>query len=271
MAEAARRIELSYDVPNANDRWVLEEDDNLPESALHDAIVLLLVQVLLAWKVRESRDAFVGRNIALRWNQAAPRQGVDPDAYVVEPAPPEGEDMTSLCTWKPGCHPPRLAVEVVSEGNADKDYDDGPERYAASGTRELWVFDPLLAGPTSRDGPVTLQIWRRDDMGRFNRVYAGDGPARSDELGAWVVVTDGGRRLRIADDPSGGALWPTEAETERAAKERERAAKEREREAKEREREAKEREREAKEAAELEVARLREEIVRLRAEKAPPD
>lgn len=235
MADAARRIEISYEVHEADERWVLEEE-NVPESALHDAVVFLLVQILLAWKAREGRDAFVGRNIALRWNQASPNQGVDPDVYMVEPAPPEGEAMTSLCTWKPGCSPPRVAIEVVSEGTADKDYDDGPERYAASGTRELWVFDPLLAGPVRRGGPIALQIWRRDDTNRFRRVYAGHGPARSEELGAWLVVTDGGHRLRIADDKEGVALWPTEAETERAAKE----------------------------AAEAEVARLREEVARLR-------
>ena len=59
-----------------------------------------------------------------------------------------------------------------------------------------------------------------------------------------MIVTDEGTRLRIADDPSGARLWPTEAEAERAAKETERTA---------------------KEAAEAEVARLREEIARLRA------
>lgn len=249
-------MELIYDVPADNDRWLLEEDD-VPETPLHDAIILLLVEILIAWKTQMRRNAFIGRNIALRWNAAAPRQGVDPDIYVVEPPPPEGEDATSICTWKPGHHPPRVAVEVVSDNTASKDYVDGPARYAASGTSELWVFDPLLAGADAHNGTYLLQVWRRNPQGAFRRVYAGTGPARSEELGAWLVVTDAGRRLRIAQDAAGSKLWPTAEEAERAARELEQAAKETER-------AAKEAERAAKEEAQAEVARLRDELARLR-------
>ena len=63
-----------------------------------------------------------------------------------------------------------------------------------------------------------LQVWRRDPRARFRRVYAGRGPARSEALGAWLVVTDQGRRLRLADDPEGTSLWPTDAEAEHAAR-----------------------------------------------------
>lgn len=211
----ARRIEIVYDVPDVDERWVLEEE-SVPESALHDEIILLLIELLKAWAHRSARDVRVGRNLALRWNKALPRIGVDPDVYVVEPAPPEGDDTTSLCTWKPGHVAPRVAVEVVSESTAEKDYAEGPEKYAASGTEELWVFDPLRAGPSLRGGPFVLQVWRRDASGRFQRVHAGAAPARSEALGAWLVVTDGGRRLRLADDAEGQKLWRTDAEEARA-------------------------------------------------------
>lgn len=207
-----RRVQIVYDVPDADDRWVLQEDDNLPESALHNEVSLLLVQILRAWARRSRRDARVGRNLALRWNQARPQVGVDPDVYVVEPPPPEGDDIKSLCTWKPGHVPPRVAVEVVSEWAPEKDYVEAPEKYAASGTGELWVFNPLLAGPSVRGGPFVLQVWRRDEEGPFRRVYAGAGPARSEALGGWLVVTDGGRRLRLADNLEGQRLWLTVAE-----------------------------------------------------------
>ncbi len=209
--EGARRIEVVYDVPEVHDRWLLEEDD-MPESPLHDAIIRILVDVLLGWDRRQGGRAMIGRNIALRWNEAKPAQGVDPDVYLVEAPPPEGEAASSLCLWKAGHQPPRVAVEVVSESTADKDYGDGPDRYAASGTRELWIFDPLLAGPDARGGPHRLQVWRRDGRGSFRRAYAGDGPAETKELGAWLVITDGGSRLRIADDASGASLWPTQQE-----------------------------------------------------------
>ena len=214
-SSVARRIEIVYDVPSADERWVLEEE-TMPESALHDEIILLLVELLKAWARRSVRDVRVGRNLALRWNQALPRVGVAPDIYVVEPAPPEGDDTTSLCTWKPGHVAPRVAVEVVSETTAEKDYAEGPEKYAASGTGELWVFDPLKAGPSLRGGPFVLQVWRRDTAGRFRRVYAGAGPVWSEALEGWLVVTDGGRRLRVAEDEAGRRLWPTEAEEARA-------------------------------------------------------
>ena len=218
VAVASRYVELRYSVPDVDDRWVLEEE-NVPESALHDAIIHLLVEILHAWAARVGRVIFAGSNIALRWDAKRPQVGVDPDVYFVEPPPPDGEDSTSLCTWKPGQNPPRVAVEVVSENTADKDYGDGPERYAASGTEELWVFDPLRLGPELRGGPYLLQLWERDERGAFVRTYAGDGPVRSQVLDAWLVVTSGGRRLRLANDPYGNELWPTEAETERAEKE----------------------------------------------------
>lgn len=40
-------------------------------------------------------------------------------------------------------------------------------------------------------------------------MYAGEGPARSEELGAWLVVTDDGERLRVADHEDGTGLWLT--------------------------------------------------------------
>jgi len=66
-----------------------------------------------------------------------------------------------------------------------------------------------------------LQVWRRTRSGEFRREYAGDGPAYSESLGAWLVVTEDGTRLRIADDEGGERLWPTEAEAERARAEAE--------------------------------------------------
>jgi hypothetical protein len=154
-------------------------------------------------------------------SEEEPRIGVDPDICVLTPAPPRGgEDLRSVRTWKAGHAPPLVAVEVVSNTDPRKDYDVALEKYAASGTRELWIFDPQLAGPRSQGGPHLLQVWERNDAGGLERVFAGDGPAYSNALSAHLVVVGEPRRLRIADDPSGGRLWPTEADVEREAKER---------------------------------------------------
>ncbi|MCU0685336.1 MAG: Uma2 family endonuclease [Polyangiaceae bacterium] len=228
--------------------WVLPEEP-VPESTLHDEVVALMVLLLVAWAARTGRPARAARNRALRFDEAHPREGLDPDVALYAPPPPAFDDLASVCTWLPGHAAPVLALEVVSAGHPYKDYIGGPERYAESGTGELWVFDPLLAGPRAGGGPHRLQLWARDGRGELVRVYAGPGPVRSPYLGAWLVVTDEGRRLRLSDDPGGRQLWPTAEEAERAAKEAERAAKEAERAAKEAERAAKEAERAAKERA----------------------
>ena len=164
---------------------------------------------------------------ALRWVEEHPAVGVDPDVCLVDPTPPDPR-LRSLRTWEPGHTAPRVAVEVVSRDTAEKDYLEGPAKYAASGTRELWVFDPERRG-RGMHGPSVLQVWRRMDDGAFRRVFAGDAPAYSEELGAWLVVTDDGTRLRLADDEAGERRWLTGEETSRAQAqaERERAQAER--------------------------------------------
>lgn len=244
-----RATTLVIPIPATHDRWELDEED-MPETALHDLVITLLASVFRAWIVRTKRDAMAGSNIAVRWDREHPSRGVDPDVYLVEPAPPEGEKLKSLCLWKKGHNPPRVSVEVVSENTHDKDFGDGPARHGASGARELWVFDPERFGPDK----VLVQLWRRTPKGSFKRVYSGDGPVLSRELGSWVVVTNGGTRLRVADDAAGTKLWPTEEESARQDAEREREQAEQEREQAVRARTEAEK---ARDAAEAEIARLR--------------
>lgn len=236
---ASPMIELVRRVPMVDDRWLLDEDD-VPEAPLHDYALEALVLLLKAWVARTGREASVHRNIAMRWTPSRPNIGADPDVCVA--SPPLPANATSLCLWKAGHTPPMLAIEVVSEGTAAKDYLDNPARYAASGTGELWILDPLRLGPTDAGGPYAVQVFRRTSDGRFVQVYAGDGPAESPALGAWIQVPQG-EVPRIADDAAGSRPWLTEAEAQRAQAEAQRAA---------------------REAAESELARLREELARLR-------
>jgi hypothetical protein len=211
-------VTVRYAVQEGGAHWELSEA-TMPESVLHDAAVSELKSSLEGWAARVG-SVLVVRNLAVRWNPANPRIGVDPDVAVLSPPPPEGGELRSVKTWTAGHTAPRIAVEVVSETHPRKDYVTAPDKYAASGTRELWVFDPLLAGPRSHGGPFRLQVWTRDEEGALARVYAGEGPAISGVLGAHLVVVESGRRLRIADDADGARLWPTREEAERAAKER---------------------------------------------------
>jgi Uma2 family endonuclease len=194
--------------------WYIEDDEKVPQSSEHRLRALRLDALFQGWKARTGRDVLVGGELALRWDEAEPRAGVDPDVYIVEPPPPEGAKVTSLRTWEPGHHPPLLAVEIVGPSNAGKDY--SPKRYAASGTRELWIFDPELAGPKATGGPFRIQVWRRDDAGTFARVYTGEGPVFSPAIGGWLFAVDGGQALAIADDEAGTRWWLTPEESERA-------------------------------------------------------
>jgi len=215
---ATARITLRYDVPATTASWVLPEEP-MPESTPHDHTVELIRCLLAHWVARTARNAQVARNLAVRWLREHPNVGIDPDVCLIEPKTPEGDELESLRTWLPGHPAPRLAVEVVSGSNARKDYVSAPERYAASGTTELWVFDPRLAGPRAQGGPFRLQQWLRDDDEVFRRVVAGDGPFFSPAVQAWVFAVDEGRKLRIAADAEGTRWWETAEEAERAAKE----------------------------------------------------
>lgn len=217
------RIMLRYEVSTRD--WTLPEEP-VPESQPHDLAVDLLKAILLHWVANAARKAQVARNLAVRWDEQQPQVGIDPDLCVIEPATPEGDDLTSLRTWLPGHTAPQLAIEIVSESNARKDYLTAPDRYAACGVGELWIFDPKLAGPAHLGGPHRLQVWRRAADGAFERVFAGEGPTRSPYLGAWLFAVDEGRKLRVARDREGTEWWPTGEEAERSAKEAERAAKE---------------------------------------------
>jgi Uma2 family endonuclease len=206
------------------DRWTLEEDQ-VPESRSHDQNADHLCQLLTYRMKLLGRDAQVGRNLAIRFDEQHPRTGIDPDVYLLEPPAPERDELTSLRLWEPGHNPPRLAVEIVSPSRPGKDYGESPDKYAACGAEELWVFDPKLAGPRAEGGPYRLQIWRADEEG-FARVYAGDGPAFSPVVGGFLFAVNEGRTLAISDDEAGTSFWMTGEEAERAAKGAERAAKE---------------------------------------------
>ncbi|HKY41226.1 MAG TPA: Uma2 family endonuclease [Polyangiaceae bacterium] len=234
-------VSIRYPVRPNPEAWVIPEGP-VPESTAHDAAVLRIYLLSIAWAQGRPGRVRAARNLAVRWLEQYPRTGIDPDVCVLDPAPEAfDDDLSSLCLWKPGHVPPRFCVEVVSASHPYKDYTAIQERYAALGTPELLVFDGLLYGPRSLGGPAPLQLWRRDATGTFERVHFGSDPVFSQQLEAWLMVE--GRDLVIAEDRAGTRRWLTEAERLQATAERERAAAERERAAAEHERAAAEHER----------------------------
>jgi Uma2 family endonuclease len=207
----ARVVELSYSLSAIPDDWELPDDIAVPpESRHHDLTIDRLRALLSAWITRSGRDAIITRNLAVRWIQERPNVGIDPDIALIEPSPPDADELLSLTLWKPGNPVPRFAVEVVSQSHPYKDYGVVQERYAAFGVGELVVLDARLLGPRKLGGPFAIQIWR-SGAGRFSRVYAGSGPAHSEVLGAWIQFED--FVVQISDECDGTKRWLTEIET----------------------------------------------------------
>jgi hypothetical protein len=279
MRAALKQVELVVTVPWSHPSWTLVDGENMPDSVAQSEGSRQVESWLRFGLAQRRRTALVCHNPALRWDEEHPAIGVDPDVCVLEPRPPYTvEELTSLCTWKPGITPPVIAYEHVSEGTASKDYGDGPSKYASSGTRELWVFDPQHFGPKANGGPWLIQIWERGKSGSFHRTYAGDGPVYSEALGAWLRVSDDGLVLRASDDEAGEALWPTEAEDgdvqrrsalkyqKRARKHKQRAEHEKQRAEQEKQRAEQEKQRAEQEKQRAEQEKQRAEHEKQRAE-----
>lgn len=246
-------VSLRYSVKTSPEAWVIPEGP-VPESTAHDAAVLRVFLLLSAWAARCPDLPGVARNLALRWLEKYPRTGIDPDVCVLSPKPADFDDLTSLRLWEPFRVPPSLCVEIVSSSHPYKDYACIHERYAALGTRELLVFDPLLAGPAVLGGPVALQLWRRDPTDAFERVHFGSEPVHSHVLDAWFLAN--GRSLKIADDRNGTRLWLTEAEQAKAQAEQAEAQAEQAKAKAEQAKAKAETERAARELLELRVRQL---------------
>jgi hypothetical protein len=86
------------------------------------------------------------------------------------------------------------------------------------------VFDPDAGDPGAPGYAVPLQVFRRSARGQFLRVYRGRGPAESTVLGRWLVITEDGKRLRLARNAEGTDLVATKDERVQAGEERARRA-----------------------------------------------
>jgi hypothetical protein len=229
--------------------WYLTDEDDMGEACEQSEIIKTARSSAeeLA-RERSWTDVLIGADAFFAWIEEEPNVRVSPDLYLLDdpPAPPLPKMWQ---TWLPGHRPPRFAVEVVS-GDWEKDYLEGPQKYALLGTAELVIFDPDAATGVApkKQNRVALQVYRREADGGFVRVYSGDGPVASAELGAFLVVVEQGvvARLRIARDPEGKDFVPTATEAREAA---------------ERDRDA---QATAREAAERELAAMRAELEGLR-------
>jgi len=228
-------------------------EEKMGQGGPHGEAVDLFVDVLSALLAEQRRTAYVGWDVFVEWDPSDPRARLSPDVFLLEGQPADLEPSI-WCTWQPGCDPPRFALEIVSERSRAKDYETNPGKYAALGVEELVVFDPEASGPGAPRNAIPLQVFRRSPRGQFLRVYQGEGPTQSAVLGAFLVASDAGHRLRLARNVEGTDMIPTPTEQARAAREEARSAAEQARAATAR-----------AEAAEARVRQLEEELARARA------
>ena len=193
--------------------WYLTDEEDVGESVEQWSILWQLVSSLGQLAVERGwKNVLWAGDTFFAWVPSEPLVRVSPDAYLLDDPPPPPRPK-SWQTWLPGHHPPRWAVEVVSE-EWKKDYEDNPPKYAQLGAKELVIFDPEAKAGDERRARVPLQIYRRGPDGAFVLAYRGDGPAWCEEIEAFLVVVDeaGAPRLRIARDPDGSDRVPTAEE-----------------------------------------------------------
>lgn len=207
MQPVPRVIHLSEIVADPGS-WVLTEE-HVPESKPHRTLCDRLQRVLEQRMLDVGRNAQINCSLALRWDREHPQFGLDPDVSLVEPPPPEGDKVESLLLWRPGHVAPQLAVEIVSPSHPFKDYVTAPEKYAASGTFELWILDPRLEGPSRTGGPYPIQVWRRTTPQTFERVDAGEGPAWSEVVQGWIQFDEERETYALSTDRAGLERWLT--------------------------------------------------------------
>ncbi|HEU4537197.1 MAG TPA: Uma2 family endonuclease, partial [Polyangiaceae bacterium] len=189
-----------FGVPIDWSSWYLTDEDDMGEAIEQQkSIEVFKASIEELARERGWPALHVGADTFFAWVEREPLVRVSPDVYLLDdPPPPPMPRMIS--TWQPGHRPPRFAAEIVSE-DWRKDYDGGPQKYAQLGARELVIFDPDAASGQARAAErAPLQVYRRTLDGAFARVYVGRGPALSEELGAFLVVTFEASvpRLRLA-------------------------------------------------------------------------
>ncbi len=235
------------------------------EHELQRIIAEVLRPMLERWFADRGEVAHAGADQFFYWSEGDSSQRIAPDVYVI-PGVAQHPPVASWKLWEMSARP-SFALEVVGQ-DIDKDYDDNPAIYLATGVKELVLFDPHATPRSKRR--VRWQVFRKLESRGLVRVDVSPGDrVKSKALGCWLRAVESRGRLtvRLATGEQGDELVPTEAEAalrlveqERAAREQERAAREQERAAREQAEAAREQAEAAREQAEAEVARLRAEL-----------
>jgi hypothetical protein len=190
---------------------VFPEEDGVPESKRHLELRTLLFAFL---KRAFATRAAIGSEQFVYFHAAQPGRCVAPDAFVRLGA--ENDLFPTWKVWERGA--PDVAVEIVSPN--ERPWADKLADYHEGGVREVVRFDPE-APPGER-----LRVWDRVDEDLVPRVVREDRAASRVLGGTWCVAPGDGLDIALRMMDADGALLPTMAEAEEAARQAEHAAKE---------------------------------------------
>ncbi|MCS6902384.1 MAG: Uma2 family endonuclease, partial [Polyangiaceae bacterium] len=190
------------DWPEDRSRWYLPDpDEPFPLDTLLIRIQRYLFAVAYLLFEEQGKAWFAGYEQKMLLDEFDLRLGIYPDFYVL-PCLPQEPDFGQWPVYLEDVPGPIFAVEVVSESNWEKDYDEAPGKYARMGTEELVLFDPLaLEGKSPANPAYGMQVYRRGKKGELKRVYAGRGPVWSEVMGVWLHADR--RGLEVTRDAEG--------------------------------------------------------------------
>jgi Uma2 family endonuclease len=223
------------------------ESDGRPmgETDLH-RLWMSRIYDLLSYRYRDQR-VYVGCDLLVYYVQNKPKKYVVPDDFVVLDCEPGLRRTFKI--WVEH-RIPNAVFEVTSLKTWRDDQQKKPEKYAAIGVKELFLYDPTQ---DYLDPPLQgYRLWR----GQYRPIRPdASGALQSRELG--IILQLEQSRLVMFDAKTGERLL-TEAEAERAAREAEHAAREAERAAREAAEARADEESRARQALEEELRCLRE-------------
>ncbi|HET9952883.1 MAG TPA: Uma2 family endonuclease [Polyangiaceae bacterium] len=243
--------------PSPDDPTVYPVEEPVGEDILQCWMLEVLRPLIERWVAERRTPCLVGSDQFIYFEKGQVSKRIAPDIYLLPGVPPNTR-IPSWKIWESGIRP-SFALEICSL-DWHKDYVTAPRLHDEIGTEELIVVDPDYL--ERREG-YRFQRYERTSRGLELQERTQADRVRSGILECFLrlVGTEDEPRqhLRLALDPDGDILFPTqeEAERQRAEAERQRADVERQRADSERQRADSERQRAEAERQRAEAERQR--------------
>ncbi|HET9957851.1 MAG TPA: Uma2 family endonuclease [Polyangiaceae bacterium] len=199
------------------------------EDILQCWMLEVLRPLIERWLAERGTPWLVGSDQFIYFEKGQISKRIAPDIYILPGVPPDTR-IPSWKIWETGIRP-SFALEICSQ-DWQKDYITAPQLHNQIGTEELIVVDPDYL--KRREG-YRFQRFERTAHGLERQECTQADRVRSRLLGCFVRLVgteqEPRQHVRLALDPEGDVLFPTQEEAERlrANTESQRAEEERKR------------------------------------------